>query len=87
VVAPITAARLVDVHAEWYKVRAMPWVLVAFAVVWVLILVLVFALCLSVRRIDRAIGGTDDVTAATRSAGGEPDGELDDITARHTSLS
>jgi hypothetical protein len=64
----------------------MPWVLVAFAVVWVLTLVLVFALCLSVRRIDEAIVGTDDVTA-TRSAGGEPAGELDDITVGRTALS
>jgi hypothetical protein len=64
----------------------MPWVLVAFAVVWVLTLVLVLALCLSVRRIDTAIVGTDDVTA-TLSAGGEPAGELDDITVGRTALS
>ena len=62
----------------------MPWVLVAFAVVWVLILVLVFALCLSVRRIDKAIVGTDDVLA---TSGGESAGELVDITVRRPALS
>jgi hypothetical protein len=65
----------------------MLWVLVAVAVGWVFALVLVFALCLSARRIDEAIVGADDVAAPPRSDSAEPAAGLDDITVRRTALS
>jgi hypothetical protein len=65
----------------------MPWVLVAVAVMWVMALVLVFALCLSARRSDEEIDGADDLGAQHPSSTAEPSEGVDDISVRRTALS
>jgi hypothetical protein len=64
------------------------WVLVAVAVVWAFSLLLVVALCLSARRIDKEISVADEVPPPPRSAAPEPPAAIEDIsTARRAALS
>ena len=65
----------------------MSWVLVAVAVVWVLSLLLVLALCLSARRTDNKLWGVDDIAGASRIPAAESPAPLDDITVRRAALS
>jgi hypothetical protein len=65
----------------------MSWVLVAVAVVWVLSLLLVVALCLSARRTDRKLRGMEDVAGPPLVRAAEPSAGIEDITVRRTALS
>lgn len=64
----------------------MPWVLVGVAVVWILALLFVTALCVSARRTDRKLA-EEDVSTLPVVRAVEPSAGVEDITVRRTALS